>query len=213
MQTTYLFLFLVLPEGIISLSVLTQSELFVNVDSNASIVLNCTYVTQKGEDISYIQWKKRNGSKYIVLAEFYPDSSADLSKFGDYLKNRSHLVNPGNGSTSAILNINDIRCEDDGFYQCYVWYKPQNTGATGTTRETDVIFEVDAEIPTKFMLRPNNSLDENDMVNLSCNANVGNPNGSIAIWRMDKLFFTKQTNTETGTKQKHKCNRSLLCSK
>lgn len=120
---------------------LTQSELFVNVDSNASIVLNCTYVTQKGEDISYIQWKKRNGSEYNVLAHFETDKRAVLSKYGEYLKNRSHLVNPENESTSAILNINDVRCEDGGLYQCYVWYIPQNTAPTVLTQETDVILE------------------------------------------------------------------------
>lgn len=45
---------------------------------------------------------------------------------------------------------------------------------------------MEAELPTKFTLRPNNSLEENDMLNLFCNANVGNPNGYIAIWRVDK---------------------------
>lgn len=113
----------------------------MNVDSNASIVLNCTYVTQKGEDISYIQWKKRNGSKYNVLVEFYPDNIAVLSTNGDYLKNRSHFVYPENESTSAILNINDVRCEDDGLYQCYMRYIPQNTGSTADTQDTDVILE------------------------------------------------------------------------
>lgn len=112
--------------GIISLRITTQPELYVTPGPNSSIVLNCTYIIENSEDISYmyIYWKKSIGGRYAKLAEFYPDKYAKIPEEGDYLRNRSYVTNPGNGSTSAILTINDVRCNDGGDYQCYVWYLP-----------------------------------------------------------------------------------------
>ncbi|XP_061181236.1 CD166 antigen-like [Saccostrea echinata] len=45
---------------------------------------------------------------------------------------------------------------------------------------------VEAEQPTSFEFYQNGNLKENDAVFLSCSANVGNPGGFVAIWKLNK---------------------------
>ncbi|XP_055996650.1 nectin-3-like [Ostrea edulis] len=195
MQGVYSFILLILSEGIVSLKVVTEPELYVTVNTNASIVLNCTYVLGNNDIVSSIDWKKKHGNDYKTIARFIPNKHASFLQDGIYLENRTDLVNSGNESNSAILKINDVMCEDDGHYQCSV-----SLWAGGDSSDTSVFIQADAERPIKFTIYPNNSLEENDTVTLSCYANVGNPDGYIAIWRVDKTSTTpalllNETNT------------------
>lgn len=54
------------------------------------------------------------------------------------------------------------------------------------------IVKANAEKPTTFSLHPNNSLEEHEMLNISCIAVVGSPHGSLAIW---KLNVSSKTST------------------
>jgi hypothetical protein len=120
-----------------------QQELSVTPGPNASIVLNCTYVIENSENVFFVQWRKKNGSDYYsVLAEF-DSNSANFVGNEDGLKNRSDLFNYGNGSTiTKILKINDVRCEDEGRYQCFISYKPQNSvSSTIYSQNTDVFLQ------------------------------------------------------------------------
>ncbi|XP_062577961.1 uncharacterized protein LOC134239847 [Saccostrea cucullata] len=167
------------------MTVITNPELNVTLGSNAPIVLNCTYPT----DISVrtIKWKKLFHDGYKDLVVFDPGNrDAFFARDGVYLSNRSYLIYPYNGSTSAVLIINDVMCEDEGLYQCLVDYK--DGGIIKQTRnETTVFLQVGAEKPTSFKLYKNGNLKENDKMFLSCSANVGNPGGFVAIWKLNKL--------------------------
>jgi hypothetical protein len=127
--------------GIVSLKVITEQALYVTPGSNAPILLNCTYVKENGENIFYIQWRKRNVSDYSALAQF-GDNGERFLKNGDYLKNRSDLHSYGNGSTiTKILKINDVRCEDEGRYQCCISYDTLDSGRETSSNDTDVFLQ------------------------------------------------------------------------
>ena len=42
---------------------------------------------------------------------------------------------------------------------------------------------MNAETPAEFTMQPNTSLEENSVVNFSCFANAGNPEGVVKIWK------------------------------
>ncbi|XP_062583675.1 uncharacterized protein LOC134245401 isoform X2 [Saccostrea cucullata] len=130
-------------------------------------------------------WKKLFDGVYKDLAEF-GEGRAYFAIDGVYLSNRSNLINPINGSTSFVLVINDVMCEDDGQYQCLVKYI-DGVIAKQARNETTVFLQVGAEQPTNFELYKNDTLKEKDAVFLSCSANVGNPGGFVAIWKLNKL--------------------------
>lgn len=99
--------------GINSLSVITQAEIDVSRGPNSSIELNCTFALDGNEKVNYILWEKGN----VKLAQF------DLS--GAYyaaeeFKDKYKLITYNNDSPSAILIINDVKCEDGGNYRCVV---------------------------------------------------------------------------------------------
>ncbi|XP_061181468.1 carcinoembryonic antigen-related cell adhesion molecule 5-like [Saccostrea echinata] len=183
-HTTCLFI-LIFAEGISSITVTTNSEINVTLGSNTPIVLNCTYPTEI--TVETIKWKKLVHGVNKYLARFDPrQSDASLAGDGIYLVNRSNLINPKNSSRSAVLIINDVKCEDDGKYQCFVEYK-DGVLIKEATSKTTVFLQVEAEQPTSFEFYQNGTLKENDKVFLSCSANVGNPGGFVAIWKLNKL--------------------------
>ncbi|XP_055996651.1 inactive tyrosine-protein kinase 7-like [Ostrea edulis] len=193
MQGTYLFILLILSEGILSLRVITEPELYVTVNTKATIVLNCTYIIENSESVFYIDWRRKHGTDYNTIVRFIPDKPASFKDDGIYLKNRTDLVNPGHGSNSVILKINDVMCEDAGHYRCEV-----TSSARYDSSDTSVFIQADAVHPIKFTIYPNGSLEENDTVTLSCYANVGNPEGYIAIWRVDKTSTSAVLLNETN---------------
>lgn len=52
-------------------------------------------------------------------------------------------------------------------------------------------FQANAQLPILFSVQPNISLEEHGMVKLSCVGNVGNPQGSLKIWKIYKTSNTK----------------------
>lgn len=116
-----------LLSGTLSLTITAPPEINVSLRSNSSIVLNCTYTLDLNEamDALYIKKKTSSGS-YIELAKF-TDRGALYTSYGEYLIERSKIYGFKNGSSSAVLAINDVRCEDDGQYQCCVDYSSKHT--------------------------------------------------------------------------------------
>lgn len=116
-----------LISGTLSLTVTAPSEINVSIRSDSPIVLNCTYILDIYEtiDVLYIKKKTSSGS-YNELAKFTAQSTL-YAPHGDYLRERSDIYGFNTGSSSAALVINDVKCEDDGQYQCYVDYVNKNT--------------------------------------------------------------------------------------
>lgn len=116
-----------LISGTLSLTVTAPSEINVSIRSDSPIVLNCTYILDIYEtiDVLYIKKKTSSGS-YIELAKF-TDRGTLYTPHGEYLRERSDIYGFNTGSSSAVLAINDVRCEDDGQYQCYVNYVSKYT--------------------------------------------------------------------------------------
>lgn len=116
-----------LLSGTLSLTVTAPSEINVTLRSDSSVVLNCTYILDVNEfiDVLYIRKKTSSGS-YIELAKFN-DKFTLYTSNGEYLRERSNIYGLNTGSSSAVMAINDVRCEDDGQYQCYVNYVSKYT--------------------------------------------------------------------------------------
>lgn len=103
-------------------------EINVTLKPDSSIVLNCTYTLNVDETIDVLSIKKKTFSEgYIELAKF-SDRSTLYTQHGEYLRERSDIYGFNTGSSSAVLVINDVKCEDDGQYQCYVDYISKDTG-------------------------------------------------------------------------------------
>lgn len=108
--------------GILSLTVSSSPEINVTLGSNSSIKLNCTFVLEDHEVIGSLSWeKKTNNNNYESLANFFSTFS-QLTSYGKYLQNRSERQTFLNGSSSAVLTIKYVRCEDVGQYRCFINY-------------------------------------------------------------------------------------------
>lgn len=116
-----------LLSGILSLTVTAPSEINASLRSDSSIVLNCTYTLDVNETFDALFIKKKISSgNYIPLAKF-TDRIALYTYHTKYLIERSNLYGFNTGSSSAVLAIHDVRCEDDGQYQCCVYYNIKDT--------------------------------------------------------------------------------------
>uniref|UniRef100_A0A8W8NPU3 Ig-like domain-containing protein n=1 Tax=Magallana gigas TaxID=29159 RepID=A0A8W8NPU3_MAGGI len=172
-------------EGIFLLTITTSPEINVSLESNSSIVLNCTFELDANEGIRNVYWgKKLHGTNYNKLAEFAYKNAIYNIDHGLSLENRSNLHSFSDTSQSAILNITDVRCEDVGQYQCEVEFSVDSKGKTDR-KYTDVYIQANAERPTTFSVHPNNSLEEHEILNIACVAVVGSPHGSLAIWEQN----------------------------
>lgn len=115
-----------LPAGVFSLIVFIPPEINVTLQSDSSIVLNCTYTLDVNEIFDVLTIKKKTSSgSYIELAKFTDRSTLYILN-GEYLRERSNIYGFDTGSSSAALVINDVKCEDDGKYQCCVDYNSKN---------------------------------------------------------------------------------------
>uniref|UniRef100_A0A8W8NL16 Ig-like domain-containing protein n=2 Tax=Magallana gigas TaxID=29159 RepID=A0A8W8NL16_MAGGI len=171
--------------GIFLLTITTSPEINVSLESNSSIVLNCTFELDANEGIRNVYWgKKLHGTNYNKLAEFAYKNAIYNIDHGLSLENRSNLHSFSDTSQSAILNITDVRCEDVGQYQCEVEFSVDSKGKTDR-KYTDVYIQANAERPTTFSVHPNNSLEEHEILNIACVAVVGSPHGSLAIWEQN----------------------------
>lgn len=75
-------------------------------------------------------------------------------------------------------------------------------------------FEVAAEPPERFSIQPNISLEEHDEVDLSCLANVGNPNGKLTLSKHDVITDQNVILKESSSvdKKKENCTTMALLS-
>lgn len=108
--------------GFVCLTITTPPEINATLESNSSIILNCTFEKKDNEQIRNVYWRKKISGDYKPLVDV-TSSYADYSVQGAYLKKRSELLGFGNGSTSVVLIIKDVRCIDNGQYQCSITYK------------------------------------------------------------------------------------------
>lgn len=104
------------------MTITTPPEINATLESNSSIILNCTFERKNNEEIRNVYWKKKISGDYEELVDV-TYSYADFRLHSAYLKNRSELLRFGNGSTSVVLIIKDVRCIDNGQYQCSITYK------------------------------------------------------------------------------------------
>lgn len=112
--------------GFVCLTITTPPEINATLEPNSSIILNCTFEKKDDEQIRNVYWKKKISGDYKPLVDVTP-SYADYPVQGVYLKNRSELLRFGNGLTSVVLIIKDVRCIDNGQYQCSITYKAGET--------------------------------------------------------------------------------------
>lgn len=115
--------------GFVCLTITTPPEINATLNSNSSIILNCTFEKKDNEEIRNIYWKKKISGDYEELVDV-TSAYADYSVDGVYLQNRSELLRFGNGSTSVVLIIKDVRCIDNGQYQCSIKYKAGRASQT-----------------------------------------------------------------------------------
>lgn len=104
------------------MTITTPPEINATLESNSSIILNCTFEKKDNEQIRNVYWRKKMSGDYEDLVDV-THVYTDYRVHGAYLKNRSELLRFGNGSTSAVLIIKDVRCIDNGQYQCSINYK------------------------------------------------------------------------------------------
>lgn len=107
--------------GFVCLTITAPPEINVTLKSNSSIILNCTFEKKNNEWVRNVYWKKKISGDYKDLVDV-TSSYADYRVHGAYLKNRSELLRFANGSTSVVLIIKDVRCIDNGQYQCSITY-------------------------------------------------------------------------------------------
>lgn len=120
------------------MTITTPTEINATLKSNSSIILNCTFEKKNDEEIRIVSWKKKISGDYKPLVDV-TSSYADYGVQGLYLKNRSELHRFGNGSTSVVLIIREVRCIDNGQYQCYIHYK---TGEASQTAENNTAVNI-----------------------------------------------------------------------
>lgn len=110
------------------MTITTPPEINATLESNSSIILNCTFEKKDNEQIRNVYWRKKISGDYEDLVDV-TSSYVDYRVHGIYLKYRSEVLRFGNGSTSVVLIIKDVRCIDNGQYQCSISYKT-GTGIT-----------------------------------------------------------------------------------
>ena len=97
-------------------------------------MLNCTIDIETNETIVRIYWAKERGSEYNELVE-YEFKNKEIVYFEKELEKRSQSFIDHN-STSAIMVINDVRCEDDGNYRCSVTFDKAGSRSTRMSNST-----------------------------------------------------------------------------
>lgn len=111
------------PTGVFSLAVIPPpAEINVTINSNSSIALNCTYRLDTNEYIDIVHIKKKTSSGEYKDLVRSTERGTHYTPSGEYLRYRSNIYGINTESSSAALIINDVRCEDDGQYQCELEY-------------------------------------------------------------------------------------------
>lgn len=108
--------------GFVCLTITTPPEINATLKSNSSIILNCTFEKKDNERIRNIYWRKKISVYYEDLVDV-TYNYVDYRVHGVYLINRSELLRFAYGSKSVVLIVKDVRCIDNGQYQCSINYK------------------------------------------------------------------------------------------
>nr|XP_034316384.1 uncharacterized protein LOC117685911 [Crassostrea gigas]XP_034316385.1 uncharacterized protein LOC117685911 [Crassostrea gigas] len=176
------FLFI---SSISSLTLKTEDVVFEEGDN---IILNCTYYKDIQEHIlsGGIRWQKQIDDYFKDIALYSPPGGLYpffAKEMWPLYMNRTKLMAP-NISLSAVMNIEDPICSDQGVYRCWIKYLSDNSVKLQTSGSV-VKFKSNPKEPENFQLFPN-KLDENQSITILCSANVGNPLGNIKIWKISQ---------------------------
>ena len=126
--------------GVHTLTVTSPPEVNVSFGSDSPILLNCSFEKETGKHVNRITWSKKNETedKYITIIEYYLSYAVYLDPD---MKNRSNCISFDDSSPSAILNISEVQCKDDGQYRCFVEYINSKGNGIRTSTETNVYIQ------------------------------------------------------------------------
>ncbi|XP_062615615.1 cell adhesion molecule 3-like [Saccostrea cucullata] len=157
-------------------------------DINATLVLNCSFTEESEESIEpgfAIKWKSGNGDNIAGFSKPGGDNPKYYSP-GEYLRNRSELINPTENSSSALIFINEIVCDDEKpSYKCTVRFDHALNGDDEEpSSEISISLRKSARRPLDIQLISNSELKENQDLQLNCVADVGKPPGIAKWWKI-----------------------------
>ncbi|XP_050688156.1 protein turtle-like isoform X4 [Eriocheir sinensis] len=147
-----------------------------------SVVLNCPVSQPK---IAYIiQWKKQHHKIPIYI--WYEGYDPHVE---ENYKGRASRVNPDTTYGLASLNLTSVKEEDQGWYECKVFYLDR-TGAT----DNGTWIHLDVHAPPRFTTTPDDVTYVNigDSIILNCEAE-GTPKPEIFWYRDDKTVEPSET--------------------
>ncbi|XP_063848407.1 protein turtle-like isoform X2 [Scylla paramamosain] len=147
-----------------------------------SVVLNCPVSQPK---IAYIiQWKKQHHKIPIYI--WYEGYDPHVE---ENYKGRASRVNPDTTFGLASLNLTSVKEEDQGWYECKVFYLDR-TGAT----DNGTWIHLDVHAPPRFTTTPDDVTYVNigDSIILNCEAE-GTPKPEIFWYRDDKTVEASET--------------------
>ena len=118
------------------MTVTSPTEINAFLSSGSTIVLNCSFEKETGELVNQLSWSKKNetGDYYRKIISYY---QTYFSYFDPDMQTRSNSITFEN-SPSAILNISEVQCKDDGQYQCIVEYRSSNLIPKETSTKINV---------------------------------------------------------------------------
>ncbi|XP_065933405.1 hemicentin-1 isoform X2 [Magallana gigas] len=137
-----------------------------------------------------LQAKKTGTSDYENVATFSPPGSGNnfftTTESAMILKDRSELMNVtalGLDTFCVVMRVLDVRCSDEKEYRFSVSFLNSNTGPQTKTAFTNLYVKAPAEHPYDIPDPVSRHIEENMILTLTCNANVGKPPGKIKWWR------------------------------
>ena len=108
-------------------TVTLSSNPSTGVLGQGGVELRCSYQITS-EVVAGIYLQGNVNGIFADIANLYPPSvpfNATYTNNGKYLELRT-LINPGSGSSSAVLTFNRIECEDEKEYKCKILYAPSS---------------------------------------------------------------------------------------
>ena len=122
------------------MAITSPTEINACLGSHSTIVLNCSFIKETGERVNQITWTKKNETedKYITIIEFYQLKYVYIDPD---MKKRSTRISFDDSFPSAILNIIDVQCKDNGQYECTVEYINSNGIGTKISTKTSVYIQ------------------------------------------------------------------------
>ena len=130
----------ILQLGTNALTVTSASEINVSLGSDSTILLNCSFEKEIDEFVIRISWSKKNETEdiYRKINSYYPSGAVYLDLD---MQTRSSSITFSDSSPSAILNISEVQCKDNGHYKCTVEYVNSNNKRMKTSTETSVYIQ------------------------------------------------------------------------